>query len=249
MNRSIVPLSVAAALILSGCGLLASRPAPPPEPGDRPAIAAVAEQRGEYAAAGASLYDIDAEASDVRIYVFRGGRLPQRGKNHVISVPRLEGFVAIDGDFPKDTAFALGFRADEMLLDAETLRAETGDSFAEPLTDEQVAATRENMLGESVLDAEKHPEIVLRSVEIGGDWPMLVARFAVDLHGKTVEVDSLMEVRRDADQLVGEGSFVLRQSDAGITPMSVLGGLIGLQDPLAIRYRIVAREAAGEASR
>ena len=159
----------------------------------------------------------------------------------MLTTPELQGFVALRSELPTDASFMLGFSAEAMALDDPALRAAIGGSFAKPLSEEQIEGTRDNMLGDSVLDAEPHPEIVLRSVEIGGDWPMLVARVEVALHGSTQVYDSLLEVRRDDERLSAEGSLVIRQTDFGITPMSVLGGLLGLQDPIGIRYRIVAR--------
>lgn len=246
------------ALMLAGCGLLSPRPAPPP-PLDAPSIGAVAEARA--AQAGATLYDVDPQASDVRVYVFRGGRLPERGKNHVIAVRGLEGFVALHSERPEDSDFALGFRLDALDVDPPELRHETGGAFAKTLTGEQVEGTRANMLGDSVLSAEAHPEVVLRPVRIQGDWPLLVVRVAVTLHGRTAEYDSLVHVAQgptarnpvlgivrdvlgitpDEDSLVIEGDLVVHQTDFGVEPMSVLGGLIALQDPLGIRFRIVAR--------
>lgn len=246
------------ALILAGCGLLSPRPAPPP-PVDAPAIAAVAEARA--AQTGATLYDVDAQASDVRIYVFRGGRLPERGKNHVIAVRGLEGFVALHSARPEDGDFALGFRLDALHVDPPELRHDTGGTFAEEITDEQVEGTRANMLGESVLNAEQHPEVVLRPVRIQGDWPLLVLRVEVALHGRTAEYDTLVHIAQgptarnpvigivrdvlgitpDEDSLVMEGALVVRHTDFGLEPMSVLGGLLALQDPLGIRFRVVAR--------
>jgi hypothetical protein len=236
-------LALAFFLPLAGCALLPAKEPPPPPAAETtvPQLADVAAARRAAAGGATRLYRIDAAASEVRIFVFRGGKAPTRGKNHVLTTPELQGFVALRSELPTDASFMLGFSAEAMALDDPALRAAIGGSFAKPLSEEQIEGTRDNMLGDSVLDAEPHPEIVLRSVEIGGDWPMLVARVEVALHGSTQVYDSLLEVRRDDERLSAEGSLVIRQTDFGITPMSVLGGLLGLQDPIGIRYRIVAR--------
>ena len=111
---------------------------------------------------------------------------------------------------------------------------------------EQIEGTRDNMLGPSVLDAEQYPELVLRAVEISGDWPVLVARVEVQLHGRSHVYDSLMQVEREEDRLQVRGSLVVRQTDFGIEPMTVLGGLLGIQDALGIEYRIVTRRITPE---
>lgn len=234
-------LVLIAAATLAACSLLAPRSAPPPAADTAvPGLADIATAREVAAAEGATLYAVDAAASEVRIFVFRGGSAPTRGKNHVLTTPDLQGFVALRSALPTDASFMLGFRAEALALDDPALRKKIGGSFAKPLSDDQIAGTRDNMLGESVLDVERYPEIVLRSVETGGDWPLLVARVEVALHGRTQAYDSLLEVRRDEGRLSAEGSLVIRQTDFGITPMSVLGGLLGLQDAIGVRYRVVA---------
>jgi hypothetical protein len=41
------------------------------------------------------------------------------------------------------------------------------------------------------------------------------------------------------------GELRLRQSDFGITPFSVLGGALTVEDELRVRYRLLARRVAG----
>lgn len=233
--------------VLSACQLLPSNPASSETRVDSNGTAPTASEtphlntlRQQQLSADAQLFDVSSAQSDVRIHVFRGGLAPTRGKNHVIAVRGLEGFVALHSELPTDAVFALRFALSDLELDPPEMRAETGGSFAQPLTQEQIDGTRDNMLGDSVLNAERHPMVVLQSERIEGDWPILVARVAVTLHGETQPVVSLMTVTRSDNVMVIEGSLVLRQTDFGITPMSVLGGLIGLQDPLAITFHIQA---------
>ncbi|MCK5769129.1 YceI family protein [Algiphilus sp.] len=243
MRRSLVTLST---LLLGGCALLGSDappPAPDPAPGASSLHARVETARQAAAEDGATMFAVDAEASDVRIHVFRGGRAPRLGKNHVIAVRGLKGFVALDSDLPVDAGFTLAFRLDALDLDPDALRTETGGSFGKLLSEDQIEGTRNNMLSADVLDAERFPEVMLSAIRMRGDWPMLVARTAVTLHGTTVEYDTLMRVTREDDRLIAEGSMVIRQTDFGITPMTTLGGILGLQDPLGITYRLVARGA------
>ncbi|WP_420427438.1 YceI family protein [Algiphilus sp.] len=234
-------------LLLSACSLF--RPAAPAtdaQDTSAPPIAAVQNALQSELEKGGDIYRVDAAASDLRIYVFRGGRAPTMGKNHVITAPGLQGFVALHSELPTDAHFALGLHLDRLALDPPALRAQTGGSFAKPLTEEQIEGTRENMLGPSVLDAEQYPELVLRAVEISGDWPVLVARVEVQLHGRSHIYDSLMQVERGTGRLQATGSLVIRQTDFGIEPMTVLGGLLGIQDAIGIEYRIVTKAITAE---
>jgi len=234
-------------LLVSACSVFRAPSPAPDEAMEKAApIAAVRNAMQSELEKGGTLYRVDAGASDLRIYVFRGGRAPTMGKNHVIAAPELQGFVALHSDLPTDARFVFGLHLNRLELDPEALRKETGGSFAKPLTEDQIEGTRDNMLGPSVLDADQYPELVLRSLEVAGDWPMLVAKVEVALHGRTHVYDSLMEVRRDGGALTARGSLVVRQTDFGVEPMTVLGGLLGVQDALGIEYRIVTERFTPE---
>lgn len=234
-------------LLVSACGVFRGPSSTTdPRETEAPPIAAVRSAMQGELEKGGNVFRVDADASDLRIYVFRGGRAPTMGKNHVIAAPDLQGFVALHSDLPTDAQFVFGLHLDRLHLDPEALRKETGGSFSKPLTADQIEGTRENMLGPTVLDAEQYPELVLRSVQVGGDWPVLVAKVEVALHGRSHVYDSLMHVQREGDTLTATGSLVVRQSDFGIEPMTVLGGLIGIQDALGIEYRIMTKRLMSE---
>src|SRR3546814_5733534 len=93
--------------------------------------------------------------------------------------------------------------------------------------------TQKNML--KSLDAERDPDVVIRSVKLAGEWPMLVADVAITLHGVTRIQSIVMAAVRDGDSIKTDGRFALRQSDFGIAPFSILGGALAVDDVLAIR--------------
>jgi hypothetical protein len=51
----------------------------------------------------------------------------------------------------------------------------------------------------------------------------------------------LLHLRREGPLLRASGEFVLRQSDFGMTPFSVLGGLMAVQDMVGITFDLVGR--------
>ena len=67
--------------------------------------------------------------------------------------------------------------------------------------------------------------------------------FAADqvIAGVTRTLRVAAELERDGAVISASGAFAIKQSDFGITPMSVLGGAIVVQDQLELRFRIVAR--------
>lgn len=182
-------------------------------------------------------YRVDAAASQLRIYVFRGGTAARLGHNHVITAPQLQGHLKLPDD-PKQAQFSLRVRFDQLQIDDPALRAQTGDAFAGVRSVDDIDGTGRN-LRKSVA-ADRYPEVVVNSLSVAGDWPLLVADIAVTLHGVTRTQPVVLLVRRGASALQIRGSFAIRQSDFGIKPFSVLGGVMAVQDALAIEFELSA---------
>ncbi|MEQ1440022.1 YceI family protein [Fontimonas sp. SYSU GA230001] len=226
-----------ALLLLAACQAPAPRPAPTSE-------AAATDWAGEYdrlRETGTAVYRVDPAASDIRIHVYRGGRAAKLGHNHVLSAPDFAGYAAIDGEDLTSARFELRVRFDALSIDDPALRQDTGGAFAGVRSESDITGTRRNMLGPRVLDADHHPELRIRSLRIEGDWPLPIARVAIDWHGVTREQDVLLQVERNDAQLRARGSLVLRQTDYGITPFTILGGAIAVQDAVAVRFDLQAR--------
>lgn len=187
----------------------------------------------------AVIYAIDAAASQLRIYVFRGGRAAALGHNHVLQAPKLRGEAWLVGDDPARAGFALQLRLDELEIDPPALRAATGGAFAGERSASDIAGTQRNLL--KSLNAAQYPEVTVRATAIRGDWPVLVADIAVSLHGQTRNERVALQVTREADALHARGRFVIRQSDYGVAPFSVLGGLMAVQDNVVIDFDLHAR--------
>ncbi len=203
---------------------------------------AAADLRAEYQALvqSGTVYAVDAAASKVRIYVFRAGAAARLGHNHVLTVSRFEGYVAVPSDQAADARFELRVPLSELVVDDSSARRETGGSFSGERSADDIAGTRKNMLGERGLQADQFPVMRLRSVAIEGDWPVLVAQVELTLHGVTRTHAVMLHVERDAARLKVDGAFTLRQSDFGVTPFSALGGLMKVQDAVAISFSLIA---------
>lgn len=232
MSRTHVACSalLAAALLSSACSSLAPRTdanASPTVP------AALAVYRENFAADGA-LYTVDAAASELRIHVYRGGRAAKLGHNHVLTAPRLQGRVLLPGDDPAQAQFSLRLRFDELTIDDPLLRERIGGGFAGTRSNEDIEGTRRNML--KSVEATRYPDVIINSVGVRGDWPVLVAEIALSLHGTTRIERVPLRVDREPAGLTASGSFAIRQTDYGITPYALLGGLLAVEDPLAIEF-------------
>lgn len=228
-------------IALAACQAPVPKTPSPPGP-DRPSSL---QQAFESRSVGdGQRYRIDAAASQVRIYAFRGGAARRQGHNHVLSVPQFEGEVQVPTDNPADAAFAIRVPLAALLIDETALRAATGGNFTSPRSAEDIAGTRKNLLGAKGLDAERFPDLWLHSLSVSGDWPVLVAEVAVTLHGVTRSQPVVLRVEREASGLRARGSFALRQTDFGLAPFSVLGGLLAVQDEVAIDFDLRAEAVA-----
>jgi polyisoprenoid-binding protein YceI len=217
------------ALLLAGCAVAPPPPQPPPAP--------VADNAAGWyraaAAAGTKVMAIDPARSLIAVTVRRGGALARLGHDHVVASRTVTGFAA-----PAQGRADFSFRLDQMTVDEPALRREAG--FDTQPSAEAIAGTRTNMLGR-VLEAERFPLVALHAEQMAGAGGAL--RLAITLHGTTRTVEVPTRIETGADGVTASGAFQVRQSDFGITPMSVMGGAITVLDTLELRFRIVASAA------
>jgi len=189
----------------------------------------------------AQRFVVDAQASEVRLLVYRDGPLARFGHNHVF-VGRVVGEVHA-GEAAARSAFRLEIPVDSFAVDPPAARAEEGADFAAEVSEQARRGTRENMLGEEVLDAARYPLIRIASVTLAGPrWnPTVTAR--VTLRGETRDVRFPAAVFQSGDALEVIAGFRVRQSDFGIKPFAALGGGLLVRDAMDIRMRILARRA------
>jgi len=195
------------------------------------------------AADGGRTYRIDPAASRVRIFAFRGGRLARVGHNHVLVAPEFTGYAWVPAAGIDAARFDLVFRLDQMKVDDPLARREAGAGFADILDAAAIAGTQVHMLGPDNLDAARFPLVAVHSLTIAGELPHLIATVALTLHGVTHELLVPLHAQVDSAMLLAGGAFALRQTDYGVSPYSVLGGALAVQNEVMIEFDLVARRA------
>jgi polyisoprenoid-binding protein YceI len=232
-------------VVLSSC--VAPNPASTPSNPAQPvsAVAASAIQHEELSSVYAGLgresgrvFTLDPQTSAVRIYVFRGGTAARLGHNHVLAAPQFMGMAYVAKNGAANTRFDLEFRLDQLEIDNPAYRATLGKAFASVLSPEAIAGTREHMLGDANMQADKYPTVAIHSRQITGEFPRYAARIDVDMHGQSHEMWVPLQVDGLPDGLTVSGSFVLRQTDFGIKPFSVMGGMMSVQDEVVIEFKL-----------
>jgi hypothetical protein len=183
-------------------------------------------------AQGKPVFRVDAARSQVVIEVRRGGSLARLGHDHVVTSHDVTGYLA-----PDEGRADFFVRLDDLTVDEPDLRASAGFD-TQPDADD-IAGTRRNML--KGLDSERYPFAMLRVRELvtdGGEGPV---RVAMTLHGVTRPVDAIAQWDRATEDFSVAGRFAIDQSAFGMTPLSVMGGAIAVQDRVSIAFRIHAR--------
>lgn len=238
MHKTFIPRLLAALLGITIALLSACQAAPSVVSAAAPAGAPLPA----LPVSGATHYVLDAARSDVRFLVYRAGALASFGHNHVIQAKDMSGDVYLAPDF-QASGFNLTLRVAGFVVDAPEARSVEGPDFAKQPSVAAIDATRKNMLGPDLLDAEHYPEVRVRSVRLlGPDWgPDATVR--IELHGVSRDLTVPIAVEHGTDSLTVTGGFDLKQSDFGLKPFSVLGGGLQVADTLHVRFHLVAQQA------
>ncbi len=189
--------------------------------------------------ADARVLPINAAQTRVYIRAYRSGRLARLGHNHVISAHGVSGTLWLHAD-AAHSGFHLEIPVALMRVDDPMVRAASGAAFERPVSSRDAAATRRNMLGEAVLDAERFPIIEISSITLEGELPNLEVTVLVTLKGISNTLVSPALVTLTDRQLVASGAISVAQRAFNITPYSALGGALSVRDDIDIEYRIVA---------
>ena len=230
------------AALLAGCPLRPRAPAAPP--------VAAAETPAPHEGVP---YDIVADESLLTIRVYRGGTLASAGHNHLIASHALTGTIYVPADVMR-TSFEAHIPVAAFTVDEAALRAqEHSADFPPEVPDAAREGTRRNMLGEALLDSERNPQIVLRSVRLesagqpapstGSEARAVLARVQTTVRGDVRTISVPVRYRLAAGTVIVSGEAPLRQSDIGLTPFSALLGALQVQDEMRVRFRLVARAA------
>lgn len=168
------------------------------------------------------------EGDALRVMVSRGGSAARLGHNHVLQAGDLRV------DWPP-AGPVLRFRLDALVVDPPALRAGLGPAYASAVDDAARDGTRANLL--RALEADAHPEVRVTTLQQVGEGPRRAVEAEISLHGVVRRQWFVVAV----DGARARGEVVIRQSDFGIQPFTVLGGLLAVQDALVVQFELVQR--------
>lgn len=195
-------------------------------------LAALLLVAGHQAEAADTTYAVAMAQSSVVVHVGKAGLFGFAGHEHLVAAPRLQGEVHA--------------AADDLSRSLVTLTFETGalrvEEKGEPAGD--AAKVQEVMVGPRVLDATRFPTVTFKSRTVTG---RIAGPNAYDLnitgdlflHGVTRSVSLPLHVEISGDTLKATGHVVLRQTEYGISPVTV-AGVVKVKDEVTIDFIFVA---------
>lgn len=231
MLKTTVCASAVLAVTLAACG--APRPRPP-----TPREALQLEQKPP-ALAAVGVYRIDAGRSELRVLVYRAGPMARFGHNHVMTNRAISGSVTV-ADTLSSSVFSLSVPAAEFVVDDAEMRREEGADFEGDIAPDAKDGTLRNMLSPSLLDAAEFPSILVRSVAVDDSHGALTATLSIQIAGHESTVMAPFTLEVDSGRLSAWGSVDLRQTELGLTPFSLMLGVLKVQDEIHMKFRIVA---------
>ena len=220
------------------CFVILSCSAPPPQEVPTPAV--ITQQTASYPKdlQDAQLYRVSSLDSDLHILVYRSGTLAHLGHNHVVSSKSIEGFAWVHNDLSK-SGFDLLLPVNELIVDDPNTRATEGEDFSTVIDDQGRAGTKHNMLLQTGLDGDHYPYIRLHSEQISASADQLLFQVTITIKQQTRTLEVPVTITKNSDSFSASGQFSIRQTDFGMTPMSVMAGALRVQDQLTIRFNLV----------
>jgi len=233
-------MAVASVFALLACTAVA--PEVPSPVQAAPAAMDSAHWRSTYAKLaeqGGRVVTLDPHASAVRIHVFRSGAAARLGHNHVLSAPQFAGLLYLPAEEIAKARFDMEFRLDQLEIDRPEYRSALGSAFSSVLSPDQIQGTREHMLGINSMQADRYPLVRIHSLQITGELPKIAAQVRVEIHGQTRDTWVPLMVEALPDHLSVSGALVIKQTDYGIQPYSILGGLLAVKDEIFVDFKLV----------
>ena len=225
---------LACAALLVGCTAAPTGPAPGAAPAPRAAVPPAP------IAGSPQTYRIDPAASTLHILVYRGGPMARLGHNHVVSSPNLHGRVW-QGAALEDAGFDITVPVNDLVVDDNAARATEGEDFPLNVSEDAKQGTKANMLRDTLLDGARYPEIRITSVRIQGDAKTPVVSAALRIRDHTRQITLPVTLQTTDGRLQVQGQFDIRQSDFGITPLSIAMGALVVMDTVRIKFALATQ--------
>ena len=223
-------MPVACALFMAACAAPPlHQPVPPPAAGTPAATTGLQ-------ALPAGTFHIDGSRSEIRVLVYRAGPFARFGHNHVLVNRTLSGML----EAQHEPNLWLVVPASGFVVDDAEARRAAGEDFPPDVPEDAKAGTRHNLLSEAVLNAAAFPDITISASGLLHTAEGWTATLFIRVVGHESSRQVPFTVTRHDAALAVSGALDIKQTELGLTPYSLMGGALQVQDGLHIEFTLVA---------
>lgn len=185
---------------------------------------------------GQRVYRVDASRSRVVVRVYRGGRFASLGHDHVVASHQVQGLLLWGKDWQSRRA-DLFVPLASLTVDEAALRQEY--ALTTQPSERDVVGTRDNMLNKT-LRVSANPFVGLHMRALSEVLPVMPVQVDISLNGIVRNKWLDVQVEQQPGEMWFSGAFSLTQTEFGLEPYSLLGGLLRVEDQVDLSFRLVA---------
>jgi polyisoprenoid-binding protein YceI len=164
---------------------------------------------------------IDPAHSKITVYAYKSGLFSFAASDHIINVPIAEGTI---DENKREVQFRVN-GADLQVLDPKE-------------SEKNRAEIRKVMLGPKLMQVDRYQTISFHSTSVTQTGPNIAqVKGILELHG--VKRDVSLAVRREGAHYIG--STKLKQTEYGMTPVTVAGGTVKVKDEVKVDFDVVTQ--------
>ena len=246
MTLLLVVLAIAASLVIwaqKPAMDLAQEPAADTTMDRAPGLAQEAAPSPAPEPATSKVFQVDSDASLLRVLATPDGPLRRFGHHHVVAHRGISGTVEIAPN-PLESSFALELNVADFSVDDVELRALEGEDYEKEVPQKDKDGTKANMLGEALLNGANFPTIQIQSSAIEGSLPdvNIVTTITVIGTEQTVTFPATIEITDDS--FVARGQLEITHAELGLAPFTAMGGALSVGDLLVLKYEISGTQVA-----
>lgn len=175
------------------------------------------------------------KSSFFHVLIYSAGLLGLFGHDHVVAATNWDSRYTIKNN--GDLRITVKIDVESLEADNENDRA-SYSHFAEAgqPSIEAIDSTKENMLGEALLDVANYPDIL---VTINGNLESRQVKIKLKVKDHEAEIRSDYVLGCDEGRSIAKGEFRLNHADLGLEPYSTFFETIAVAEPMDFKYAAV----------
>jgi hypothetical protein len=185
------------------------------------------------------VFTIDSSRSFLRVFVGRAGLLSEMGHNHIITSKNITGNLNYLSP-PLISTAIFSIPAQALIIDDDSERKNAGDEYNSVPSISDKQGTKNNMLSNSVLDANNYPMIQLNIEGISINNKLNTYNVQISIKNQTIFQALPALVSFNDNTMTIDANFVLNHSQLKLKPFSILGGMLRVADQLRFELHLEA---------